>query len=679
MPKSKTKNNITRRRKPVLKTNIKLKDDFYSYINDDWLKHYKLGDEQQYITQIDDFFIVQDKVYRELLDIVNSYINTHNNKHSKCISRFYKSICDLNTNKQSRKHAVAVLENINSLRQDKSNLWKLLAMVNTNEVVSSGAPIVWSIYADDKEPHINRCHIDYPILTLIDDDLYDDDYTETSKSENKRVYKSHYMKYLKELFSNAFGSEHKFNVEDVFNIERKLAHAKNYNKIKNEDIDGYNLVRSNESQEKYGFDWISFSHALGFKKTPSFFITESLNYLKHVSNILTKEWDNEEWKTYWVYLFIKQQQIFNIDGHVINYNFNGKFVAGKEYEIGMDLFPIYGLSYAFNSFLTYEYERIAKSDETNKNYDYIEKMTKDLLLVFKNILKQNTWLHGETKKYALQKLDAIKLETGIPKDVEEDPMLDYSDDDIWSNLLKLTEYKHKHKLILEGKEVGDFPKIDWTQTPPKLIGTQAYIVNASYCETKNQITIPLGYIQKPFIDLDRGMEYNLAYMGFTLAHEISHALDDLGSKYDMNGKLKDWWTYNDRNKFNALQNDIINQYEAFALYDGIEFDAEPSIGEDISDIVGLKICVEYLIDYHANKSSPQSIHNSSFETFFSFYAIQQRQIIKKHALDIQLKTNPHPLDKYRTNIPLSRISLFRKIYDIQKKDKMYWHSLNCVW
>uniref|UniRef100_A0A6C0E681 Peptidase M13 C-terminal domain-containing protein n=1 Tax=viral metagenome TaxID=1070528 RepID=A0A6C0E681_9ZZZZ len=673
--------NTTRRRKPVFKSNIDIKDDFYSHINDDWIKHYKLGDEQQYITQIDDFFIVQDKVYHELLDMAKSYINTHDTKLSKCISKFYKSVRDLNTNKQSHKHANSVLENINSLREDKSNVWILLAMVNSNEIVSTGSPLVWSIYADDKDPGINRCYIDYPILTLIDDDLYNDDYNEMSKSEaeNKRLYKSHYMKYLKELFANSFGADHKFNVEDVFKIEKKLVDAKNYNKIKNEDIDGYNVVHSSESLEKYGFDWVSFTKALGYKHTPEFFITESLNYLQRISNLLVKEWDTDEWKTYWIYLFIKQQQKFNIDGHIINYNFNGKFVAGQDYEIGRELFPVYSLSYAFNAFLTREYEGIAKNDETLKNYEYIERTTKDLLVILKRILQENTWLHSETKKYALQKLDAIKLEVGVPTNLEEDPMLDYSDDDIWSNLLQLTEWKHKNKLTLEGKSVGDVPEIDWTLTPPKLIGTQAYVVNAYYTETKNKITIPLGYIQKPFIDLDRGMEYNLAYMGFTIAHEISHALDDLGSKYDENGKLKDWWTYNDRTKFNSLQNDIINQYEAFAMYDGIEFDATPSIGEDIADIVGLRICVAYLLEYHANKSSPQSIQNSSFETFFSFYAIQQRQIIKKHALDIQLKTNPHPLDKYRTNVPLSRIPLFRKIYDIQKKDKMYWHSLNCIW
>ena len=677
--KSKIKHNTTNRRKA--KSHIKLNDDFYSYINDDWIKHYKLGDEQKYITQIDDFFIVQDKVFHELLDIVKSYINTNDTNKSKCISNFYKSIRDLNTNEQSRKHAAEVLKKINSLRADKSNLWVLLAMVNSNEIVSSGAPFVWSMYADDKDPGINRCHIDYPILTLIDDDIYNDQSVGISNSEYKRAYKSHYMKYLNELFANAFGSDHNFNVEDVFNIERKLAEAKNYNKIKNEDEDGYNVVVASESLEKYEFDWVSLADALGFKKTPAFFITESLNYLQHVSEILASEWDNEEWKTYWIYLFIKQQQKFNIDGHIINYEFNGKYVAGQDYEIGRELFPIYGLSYAFNAFLTHEYEDTSNKGEEQqvKNYEYIERTTKDLLVILKRILQENTWLHSETKKYALQKLDAIKLEVGLPKQLQEDPMLDYSDDDIWSNLLQLTEWKHKHKVTLEGKAVGDVPEIDWTITPPKLIGTQAYIVNAYYTETKNKITIPIGYIQKPFIDLDRGMEYNLAYMGFTLAHEISHALDDLGSKYDENGKLKDWWTYNDRTNFNGLQNDIIKQYEAFALYDGIEFDATPSIGEDIADIVGLKICVAYLLEYHANKSSPQSIQNSSFETFFSFYAIQQRQIIKKHALDIQLKTNPHPLDKYRTNVPLSRIPLFRKIYDIQKKDKMYWHSLNCIW
>jgi len=65
--------------------------------------------------------------------------------------------------------------------------------------------------------------------------------------------------------------------------------------------------------------------------------------------------------------------------------------------------------------------------------------------------------------------------------------------------------------------------------------------------------------------------------------------------------------------------------------------------------------------------------------FFVYFAFQQRQHISKKAIVSQLITNPHPLDKYRTNVPLSRLQVFRTIYNVKKGDKMWWHSTNRVW
>ena len=178
---------------------------------------------------------------------------------------------------------------------------------------------------------------------------------------------------------------------------------------------------------------------------------------------------------------------------------------------------------------------------------------------------------------------------------------------------------------------------------------------------------------------DRGIEYNLSHIGFTIGHEMSHALDDWGSQYDHTGKLHNWWTDKDKKKFKAIQKDVIKQYEVFASYDGIDFDAVPSIGEDLADIAGLTICREYLRDFQLKNDDILPIQNLSFEAFFVYFAFQQRQKISKKAIAAQLKTNPHPLDKYRTNVPLSRLPIFRAIFDIKKGDKMWWPSTNRVW
>ena len=246
-------------------------------------------------------------------------------------------------------------------------------------------------------------------------------------------------------------------------------------------------------------------------------------------------------------------------------------------------------------------------------------------------------------------------------------------------MIKLANWRTKKLIYLDGtsSEV-DIPIIDWEEF--KLIGKQSYIVNAYYTPTENAIYVPLAYLQKPFIDLEeRGIEYNLAHIGYTLAHEMSHCLDDLGSKYDEKGNLHNWWTPNDLRKFNLKIKNVINQYETFAGYDGIKMDASLSIGENLADISGLAICQEYLQDFQENNNDIGPIQALSFEAFFTYIAIQSRQKIVDKAINAQLKTNPHPMDKYRTNCPLARLKLFRSLYNIKKGDKMYWNSTDTIW
>ena len=187
-------------------------------------------------------------------------------------------------------------------------------------------------------------------------------------------------------------------------------------------------------------------------------------------------------------------------------------------------------------------------------------------------------------------------------------------------------------------------------------------------------------MQKPFLDLDeRGIEYNLAHIGFTIAHEMSHGFDDMGSQYDAEGKLNDWWTAADKKKYKEIQKDIIKQYELFAARDNIKFDASIGVGEDLADISGIAICDEYLQDFQENNRDLIPIRNLSYQGFYTYFAFQQKQKVTKKALSAQLKTNPHPLDKYRCNIPLSRSQIFRALFNVKKGDGMWWHNTDNVW
>ena len=656
-------------------------NDFYSYINERWLKDIDLEAHQGYIVQVDDFRLAQDKVYRELIDILDEYSNDPNTKKTKegmCIRNAYSASKVFNTIEQTRCLAEKVVEYVDTLFDSDMNLWEKLARPNTNEIISWGCPFVWSINPDDKNPKKYSCYLDPPQVTLLDIDIYFD-YKEDSEEDKKykSKYRLEYFAYLSNLFEIAFGENHEFNIKDIYDCEIQMLNAMGCDLIKEEDENGYNLISKDEALKSFGFDWGTFCKALGFKKIPETFVTSNVNYLLCGTKLLKENWKSPQWRTYWIYLYIRQQCRWNEKGFLNFFEFQGKFLRGQKTHVDLNILPVFTIGFTFNTFLTNQYIKKYKNDLA---IDYVKMIAEDLKTVFMRIIKRNNWMEPKTKKIALDKLENIKFMIGDPPMLREDPLLDYKPDDPWGNLVKKATWRHYQAIELVGKSVIDIPSVDWTTSPIKFISKQSYVVNAMYTPTENAIYVPLGYIQKPFVDLDeRGLEYNLAHIGFTIAHELSHSLDDFGSKYNKNGQLENWWTEKDKKNFKKIQENIVKQYETYAKYDNIKFDAWPSIGEDLADIAGFAICEEYLRDFQQKNQDILPVQSLSFRAFFVYFALKSRQKISKKSILAQLKTNPHPLDKYRCNVPLSRSRIFRTIYDVKKGDKMWWNSFSSVW
>jgi len=653
-------------------SSVKPENDYYSFINYKWLQNIDLEKQQKYIVQIDDFRLTQDKVYHELNDIMVEYMKHNDNKLSKIMKKFYNSVINMNTINDSKVKCKEIVLKIENLIKT-NNPWALLAFYNKYHCISYLCPFVCTVNPDDKQSTIFRSYIDPHQFILTDLSVYYDDGTEIVY---KNIYRNTFKKFCKNLFNLCLGNGHGFNTDDIFEVEVEIFNVLGCQDVTTKEK-SYNRVTPKDSKEKYNFDWEELSKQLGFEKTPEFFITSSLNYMKCGTELFLKNWNSPKWKSYWIYIYLQFICRITRKWEILYYNFFGKFERGQEAINETDAVSasLY-MSLPFNSFLS---EKYIENNADPEKIEYTKILCNDLKEVFYRIMSNNTWLSPSTKKYALYKLSKLNFTIGYPDIVRDDPMLDYTDS-LYENIFKIEEWNFVGFINLEGKKVIDLPNVDWSQYPLKLTGNQPYIVNASYTPSKNGIYINLGYIQKPFVDLDeRGIEYNLAHLGFTIGHEMSHGFDDWGSQYDADGNLYDWWNENDKKKFKAIQNNVIKQYEEFAARDGIHFDASIGIGEDLADISGLSICDRYLKDFQDNNNDLIPIRNVSYETFYIFYAFQQKQKVSKKALSAQLKTNPHPLDKYRCNVPLSRSPIFRSIYNVKKGDGMWWENTNMVW
>jgi putative endopeptidase len=657
---------------------IRPQDDFYGYINNEWVLQAATTEEQKYIVQVDTYRLVQFKVLTELHGIIEDYIKNHNDTRARRLHDFRASVMGDMSEAAFRGHLRDYITLLDTQRADTDNVWNWLGYINHNEILAGSCPFNMSLQPDEKHSDTFRMYVNAPQLSLIDLSIYDEN---ADQDKYKKAVKRRYFTYIQEVSDvlESIDPSYKIIPEDVFAVEQEMLQAMNaFDPDIVEPIDYYNRVTQHQAMNKLGgFNWDAFARACGFHRPPEFFLTYGLTYIKTMSQTVRSNWTSDKWRSYWIYILTKTLFRSYKKTMMIPFRFFGEYLKGIEKPIGNDLRSVVLMSIAFNKFLSESYiEKYAVPE----HLEYTKGFAEDLIEVYKRIVSRNTWLSPKTKKYALKKLENLHLIIGTASVILNDPDLEYSSTDYWENLTKVMAWRSQAKIGLEGHPVIDIPEIDYSEMPPKFVGKQSYIVNAMYTPAENSIYIPLAYLQKPFIDLDeRGIEYNLAHLGFTLCHEMSHSLDDMGSQYDHTGNLRNWWTPHDAAVFKRKQQNIIKQYEYLASLDGITFDASPSVGEDLADISGLAICQEYLRDFQDKNEDIAPIRKLSYLAFFVYFAYQQRQKISKKAINAQLHTNPHPLDKYRTNAPLARLELFRAVWGITKKDKMYWPSMDTIW
>lgn len=649
--------------------NVKPQNDFYGYVNYKWMKSASnVSDDEKYIVRKSDFTSVQHKVYEELDKLILNYIKHHHNNMAKNIDIFRKSIISMNSPSNSKRIAKDYVQLIDNFISE-DNPWKLLAYYGKREMIRHRGPFVLNFFPEPGDPDVVNCWLFYHNFESIDNNVYNI-FDKTSQS---LINRTKYISFVRKIFDTTLGKGHGLKPRDVLDVEIEFINAIEYNK----SYDKATKVKASESLNKYGFDWITYTKELGFKTPPPYFLTYDLGYLKRCTKLFIDNWKTPKWRTFWLFILLANLCRITNKWREIVYEFYGNHQRGQQKIVTNDAVNItLYMSLSFGNWLSKEYLRYAYNKDVVTS---VINMGKDLSTVFKRIVSRNEWLSTSTKQRAIRKLEKINLVVGNDENMGEDPVLSYSSN-FYDNLEKICDSRFKKQISIIGKKsLIVLPDADWNDYPAKLSTYYPYVVNASYTPSKNQIFMNLGVLQPPFIDLTKRIEYNLAGIGFIISHEMSHSLDNNGSKYDENGKLYDWWTPRDKKIFKRITRDVEKQYEEFLGKDKYDFDASLSLGEDIADISSVAIISEYLKDYIIYMNKDSLIATNIFQNFFIYYAIHHQSYEPAKATIPLLLTNPHPPNKYRCNIPLSRSTIFRKIYDVKKGNGMWWHNTNTIW
>ena len=161
-------------------------------------------------------------------------------------------------------------------------------------------------------------------------------------------------------------------------------------------------------------------------------------------------------------------------------------------------------------------------------------------------------------------------------------------------------------------------------------------------------------------------------MGAVIGHEISHGFDDQGSKYDADGNLNNWWSDEDRTRFEERAQKLVEQYNGYEVTDSVFVNGQLTLGENIGDLAGLLIAYDALQKHMQENGRPGLIDGFTPEQrFFMSFATIWRTKATDQALQQQVMTDPHSPGYFRATGTIANVDAFYEAFDIQEGDEMY--------
>ena len=272
------------------------------------------------------------------------------------------------------------------------------------------------------------------------------------------------------------------------------------------------------------------------------------------------------------------------------------------------------------------------------------------------------WMSEATKKKALEKLTKFTPKIGYPDKWRDYSTLQISADDLIGNLWRIAEFDHAYAIAKIGAPVD---RDEWHMTPQT--------VNAYYNPLANEIVFPAAILQPPFFDLEADIAANYGGIGAVIGHEIGHGFDDQGSKYDGDGNMVDWWSDEDRTKFEALTQVLVEQFDALSPEStpDIHVNGAFTLGENIGDLGGLAIAYKAYKLALNGAESPVIDGLTGDQRFFLSYAHSWRNKNRPEEVRRRIAIDPHSPDEFRCNQIVRNVQEFYDAFSVTDKDELW--------
>ena len=633
-------------------TTINPKDDFYNYVNGNWMKNTKIPEDR---TIWGGFSVLRKSTDKDVLDILakakkNGNYNADTDQ-AKALFLFDSKL-DIDTRNtaginplQPALDAIASINNLNDLQT------VLMTVPNVSspfmEFVSFG---------DLNDSTINAAYLTENGLGLGERDYYLD--MDTKSVEIRSKYVEHISRMLQFLGDDEISAI--ASAEKILTMETELAIPR-LDKVQSRDMRNYNNPTSISDIQLLipSFDIQKMMADKKIKQKIDTLIITQPKFIIALNSFLTKHTIDDiktllRWDT-----FVSSAGRLTEEIEVANWEFYSNYLRdAKEMRPAKER----ALAVVNNNVGEALGQLYVDAKFPPEAKEKAEVMIANVIAAYQARIQVLDWMSTETKTKAIEKLDKFTVKIGYPDTWEDYSTLDIKKSNTYfENISAINKWSTANNLSEIGEPVD---KTEWGMSPQT--------VNAYFNPLNNEIVFPAAILQAPFYDYLADDAVNYGGIGAVIGHEISHAFDDSGARFDANGNLVNWWSEEDLKQFTTRGDALATQYSKIEVLDSVYINGKFTLGENIGDLGGVLGAYDGLQMLYEKNGRPEDIDGFTAEQrFFMSWATVWRTLTRDEELRNRIKTDPHSPGRIRATQPLINIDTFYEAFDIKEGDGMF--------
>jgi putative endopeptidase len=633
-------------------------DDFFRYANGTWIGKTQIPpDKSSYSLWSES----DDRTEKRLHDLIEATAKSGVHRLTDVqgkIGAFYKAF--MNESRVNELGSKPLEPALGEVRRATSRS-AVAALMGRNNSDFEGTLFNFSIDADLKDPKRYAVYVSQGGLGLPDRDYY--------LKKEYAAAKAKYQTYVAKLLELIRWPAPSDGAKAVVEFEARIADASWTKTQQRDPVATYNPMTPGElATFAAGFDWKAFLASAGLTDASRVIVAEKSAFPKLAAIFAATPIETlQAWQAFHIadnaapylstpfaeaHFEMRDKTLSGQMQQTARWKRAVRAVSGGDFLAG-DRFGTFGtMGWAVGQLYTAKYFPPQSKGQ-------IEALVANLKAAYRVRLKRLDWMGPKTKGEALNKLDTYTIKVGYPDHPRDYSSLVITEDDLIGDVRRAGAHNWE---FLTGRLSGPVDRTDWAMTPQ---------TGDAYNGLLRDIVFPAGILQPPLFDPAADPAVNYGAIGAVIGHELTHGFDDQGRKIDAAGALRDWWTKEDAERFDARAKVLGEQYSKYEPIPGAQVNGDLTMGENIADLGGVALALEA---YHASldgKQAPVIDRMTGDQRVLLAWAQVWRAKQRDDLVRKEVVSDPHSPPEFRTNGVVRNLDDWYTAFDVKPGDSLY--------